>query len=151
MFQTTLSGKIPLSEIMSCAGIIMMKPSPGDLWFEFIKRGYFDKEFADVKLLSVSCGGHDPLLFTVDYPITNLSQIKNMKLRAPGGVSVDRLATLGAVPVAMPMPEAYDAMSKGVVQGTVTRWEASKPSKLYELVKSVPGYGPDRCYYVLMN
>src|SRR4030043_237177 len=52
-------------------------------------------------------------------------------------VSFDRSYrfALGGVPVAMPMPERYDALQKGVADGAVHPIEANKGWKMAEVTK----------------
>ena len=44
------------------------------------------------------------------------------------------LETLGAVPVGMPVPQVPEALSRGVIDGTVIPWEVARPLRVHELV-----------------
>ena len=63
-------------------------------------------------------------LFTRN-PVTNLNDLKGLEIRATG-LSAATLQALGATPVAMPQAEAYDSLSKGVVQGNLGPTEILK-------------------------
>jgi TRAP-type C4-dicarboxylate transport system substrate-binding protein len=76
-----------------------------------------------------------------------------MKIRGTG-TTAKVVAALGATPVAMPMPEAYDAISKGVAEGVVCPLEALKGWKLAEVIKSTTedyGAAYGLLFFVAMN
>jgi TRAP-type C4-dicarboxylate transport system substrate-binding protein len=75
------------------------------------------KEFERVKLLHVDSQG--PMLIHTNKPVRTLEDLKGMKLRVPGGLSVSIIKTLGAVPLVISPGETYDALKKGVVDGVV--------------------------------
>jgi TRAP-type transport system periplasmic protein len=66
-------------------------------------------------------------------PIATLADIKGLKIRA-GGSAAEGVEALGAVPVSMPMSDAYDALSKGVVDGIESPFEAMKGFRLADVV-----------------
>jgi TRAP-type C4-dicarboxylate transport system substrate-binding protein len=45
------------------------------------------------------------------------------------------MKALGAVPTPMPMPDTYQALDKGVIDGMGAPWEAIHGFRLYEVVK----------------
>lgn len=49
-------------------------------------------------------------------PITKLEDLKGKKIRCGAGV-VEAMKAVGAVPVAIPMPDVYEAMQRGVIDG----------------------------------
>jgi TRAP-type C4-dicarboxylate transport system substrate-binding protein len=61
--------------------------------------------------------------------------MKGKTLRGPTRVINDMLSELGAEPVGMPLPAVPEALSKGVINGTVIPWEVTPSIKLAELVK----------------
>jgi TRAP-type transport system periplasmic protein len=91
------------------------------------------KEFDEVKLMYLHA--HGPGLFHTKKPVHNLEDLKGMKIRAGGGRNLDMVKILGGAPVGMPMGEAYDALSKGVVEGLLSPFEALVGWKLAEVVK----------------
>ena len=58
-----------------------------------------------------------------------------MKVRAPTRQTNRDLAALGATPVAMPVPQVGEALSKGVIDGAVIPWEVVPSVKVQELAK----------------
>jgi TRAP-type C4-dicarboxylate transport system substrate-binding protein len=45
------------------------------------------------------------------------------------------MKALGAVPLLIPMPDNYQSLDKGVIDGMDTSWEATYSFRLYEVVK----------------
>jgi TRAP-type C4-dicarboxylate transport system substrate-binding protein len=89
------------------------------------------KELSDTKVLYLHAHGPG-LLHTKDKPVKALNDIKGLKIRAHGTIS-EMVKALGAAPVTMPMPEVYQALEKGVVDGAFYPVEANKGWKLGEV------------------
>jgi TRAP-type C4-dicarboxylate transport system substrate-binding protein len=58
-----------------------------------------------------------------------------MKVRGPTRQVTKLLASLGATPVGMPLPQIPDALSKGTVEAAVIPWEVVPSVKVHELTK----------------
>lgn len=67
--------------------------------------------------------------------VTQMEQLKGMKIRTATRISAKMVAALGGTPVQMPLPQVADALSKGVVDGVLVPWEAMPATKLYEIAK----------------
>jgi TRAP-type C4-dicarboxylate transport system substrate-binding protein len=109
------------------------------------------KEFDDVKVMYLHA--HGPGILHTKTAVANLQELKGMKI-ACHGLSSKIVGALGAVPVAMPMPERYDAIQKGVAEGGVFPQEALKGWKLGEVVKfTTLNYGSAYTtgFFVVMN
>jgi len=92
------------------------------------------EEFKDVKMLAVHVHGPGNI-FTAKKQIKTMADIKGMKLRAPTRLTTKLLATLGATPVGMPVPQVPDALSKGTIDGAVIPYEVAPGLKIDELAK----------------
>lgn len=90
------------------------------------------KELSDVKVLYLF--GHGPGLLHSKKPVYKLEDIKGLKIRATGN-SAKVAQALGAVPVAMGQGGAYEALQKGVVDGTFAPMETLKGWKQAEVIK----------------
>jgi TRAP-type C4-dicarboxylate transport system substrate-binding protein len=99
---------------------------------EFYKK-FKPKEFDDVKVLLFHAepGG---FLSTRDRPVTKLEDVKGLKIRC-FGTNAKFVSFLGGAPVAMPASEAYDALSKGVVEGIMQPYEALQTFRTGECIK----------------
>ena len=70
---------------------------------------------------------------TREAPIKSVADFDGLKLRAPNRLIGSALDALGASPIFMPAPALPEALSKGVVDGTVFPWEVVLPLKIFEL------------------
>ncbi|MCW1938406.1 hypothetical protein OMD46_22440 [Pseudomonas sp. MDMC_285] len=80
------------------------------------------KEFADVHLLATHLTD-GALLHTAKKPVRSLADFRGLKLRSANRISTKLISMLGATPVAMPVPQVPEALSKGVVDGAVLPWD----------------------------
>lgn len=109
------------------------------------------KELDDVHVLYLH--GHGPGILHTKKPVAKLEDLKGMKIRAQGTV-VPLVKVLGAAPVGATMPETYDALRTGVVEGSMAPYEALQGFKWGEVISfSTEDYG---CAYtaamfVIMN
>ncbi len=109
------------------------------------------KALDDVKLLYVHA--HGPGLLHTKKPVENLAALKSMKIRSTG-LSSKVVKALGGVPVAMPQGATYEALQKGVVEGTFTPIETLKGWKQAEVIKHTTDcrdIGYTTAMYVVMN
>jgi TRAP-type transport system periplasmic protein len=109
------------------------------------------KELSDVKVLYLHA--HGPGILNTKKPVKDLEDLKGMKIVCHG-LSAKIVGALGGTPVAMPMPERYDALQKGVAEGAVNPMEALKGWKLGEVVKSTTenfGSAYSTAFFVVMN
>lgn len=74
-------------------------------------------------------------LLTNKTAVNSLDDIKGMKIRSSGGVMDKIIASFGAVPVQIPVPELYEALQKGTVDGVLISFVSSSSHKLDEVVK----------------
>jgi TRAP-type C4-dicarboxylate transport system substrate-binding protein len=117
---------------------------------EFFKT-FNPKELEGVKVMYLHA--HGPGHLHTKTPVTTLEQIKGMKIRSTG-LSAKIVEALGAVPVAMPQGQTYEALQKGVVDGTFAPIETLKGWKQAEVVKSTTdssGIGYTAAMFVVMN
>lgn len=109
------------------------------------------KELEGVKVLYLHA--HGPGHLHTKSPVTTLETLKGMKIRSTG-LSAKIVEVLGAVPVAMPQGQTYEALQKGVVDGTFAPIETLKGWKQAEVVKSTTdcsGIGYTAAMFVVMN
>ncbi len=88
-------------------------------------------ELADVKVLYLHA--HGPGLLHTQKPVNRLEDLKGMKIRSTG-LSAKVVEALGGIPVAMPQSGTYEALQKGVVEGTFAPIETLKGWKQAEVV-----------------
>jgi len=113
-------GRFPVLEVFELPGITYLNSKvAGKVAWEGISE-LDPEEVSDTHLLMVFATGPGDLLTRV--PIENLDDLQGKEIRATG-LSAQTLEVLGAVPVAMPQPETYEALSRGIVQGNLSPLE----------------------------
>jgi TRAP-type C4-dicarboxylate transport system substrate-binding protein len=97
---------------------------------------------------------HGPgLLHTSDRPVQSLADLRGLKIRAHGTIA-EMVKALGAAPVTMPMPETYQALDRGVVDGAFYPVEANRGWKLGEVSRFCTQSFPaayTTSFFVVMN
>ncbi|MCX7678161.1 MAG: TRAP transporter substrate-binding protein [Spirochaetes bacterium] len=109
------------------------------------------KELDEVKVLLLHA--HGPGLLHTKRAVNKLEDLKGMKIRSTG-LSAKVVSALGGVPVAMPQGATYEALQKGVVEGTFAPIETLKGWKQAEVVKYTTfceKIGYTTTMYVIMN
>jgi TRAP-type transport system periplasmic protein len=91
-----------------------------------------DKELRGLHILAVHTHGPG-LIHTRDKAVEKLEDMNGLKLRGTSRVVNSMLTSLGASPIGMPVPAVPEALSKGVIDGTVIPYEVAPPLKIPEL------------------
>jgi TRAP-type C4-dicarboxylate transport system substrate-binding protein len=108
-------------------------------------------ELDDVKVLLLHA--HGPGLLHSRKPVRCLEDVSAMKIRSTG-LSAKLVQSLGGVPVAMPQGSTYEALQKGVVEGTFGPIEVLKGWKQAEVLPYTTGchrIGYTTVMFVVMN
>lgn len=108
-------------------------------------------ELNDVKVLYLHA--HGPGLLHTQKAVRSMDDMRGLKIRSTG-LSARIVEALGGVPVAMPQPAAYEALQKGVVEGTFAPMETLKGWKQAEVIKfttDTRATGYTTAMYVVMN
>lgn len=74
-------------------------------------------------------------LATTDKAVRTPEDIKGLKIRALGGPPTLLIEALGGVAVGMPMPDTYQALQTGTLDGILTNWESLYSFRHYEVCK----------------
>lgn len=110
------------------------------------------KELDQVVVMYVHAHGPG-LLFTRDKAVKTLEDMKGLKIRSHG-TSAKLVKALGGVPVTLPMPDTYQSLARGVVDGSFYPVESNLGWKLAETVKygtwSLP-VAYTTSFFVVMN
>jgi TRAP-type C4-dicarboxylate transport system substrate-binding protein len=144
-------GRFPLTEFSDLPIGVKSCLTAAKMFTEYYKK-FKPKEMEDVKVMYLH-GNPPSIVHTVKSPVLKLEDLKGLKMRmTPLGTPIAK--ALGATPVAMPMGDAYDALSKNVVDGGFIPFEALEGWKLGEVLKfSTESYsvGFTSAWYVIMN
>ena len=125
-------GKFPLTEIIDLPNGYPNNTVPTKLANAFYAK-FKPKEFDEVKVLWFHAQAPG-IVHTKGKPINKLEDLKGMKMRTYGS-NAKLMGYLGGTPVAMPMTDVYDALSRGVADGLMAAYEALEGFRIGEQVK----------------
>ncbi|POF28403.1 TRAP transporter substrate-binding protein [Roseibium marinum] len=127
-------GRFPRAEVFELPFTMTDAETMSEAYWKLAEEEMMDTEFAPFKPLALWV--HGPGVIHSSEPITELSDLNGVKLRAPTRVTNKLFSNLGATPIGLPVPAIPEALSKGVVDATVIPWEVVGALKVNELVKN---------------
>lgn len=116
-----------------------------------VYKKFKPKELDDVKILYLVCNPPD-IIHTIK-KISKVEDIKGLRIRSIG-VSAKVVRAFGGIPLNLPTPEMYDALQKGLCDGTLLPPEGVLSWKIYDMIRcTVMDYGIAKtaCLFVAMN
>ncbi|OPY66554.1 MAG: Lactate-binding periplasmic protein precursor [Syntrophorhabdaceae bacterium PtaU1.Bin034] len=143
-------GKFPLSEVIDLPLGYKTGVAATKLINSFYEK-FKPREFAETEVMYFMA--HSPGIVHCKKPVYKLEDLRGQKIRCTG-LAAKVVAKLGAVPVAMPMGETYDALSRGVVDGTMAPQESTQGWRWGEVVSTSTqsfGAGYTTGFFVVMN
>ncbi len=143
-------GRFPLTEVLEIPlghknGLQMTS-----LMNAFYKK-FRPKEWSDTQVMYLH--GYGPGELHTKKPVRHLEDLKGMKIRCTG-TSAKIVTALGALPVAMPQTDVYDALEKGVADGLLSPPEVLKGWRFAEVTQYTTrskGAGYSMTFWVAMN
>ncbi len=99
----------------------------------------WDEDFAAEGIKILSYNWYDgPRNFYTNKEINTPEDLKGQRIRTPGApVWAESVAALGATPVAMPWPDAYNAVQSGTIDGVEVQSTSAYPSSMVEVTKNM--------------
>jgi TRAP-type C4-dicarboxylate transport system substrate-binding protein len=145
-----VGGRFPVSEIFEMPSEITSGWVTGKVYMDLFEK-FKLKEYDSVHVLYLHGPGRN-VLSTRTVPIRKLEDMEGLVLRASGGAA-KVIKGWGATPRAMPMGEAFESLSKGVVEGQFAVPETLKGWKHADVVNYliVPPVSTSSCQFVVMN
>lgn len=138
-------GRFLRSEVFELPFFMTDPVATGTAFWDLIESDLQEAEFADVKVLSGWV--HGPGLLHTKKEVASLEEMAGLQVRGPTRLTNALLEELGATPVGMPFPSIPEALSKGVVDGTMLPWEVAAAVKLPELVGYHTEFGGNEALY----
>jgi TRAP-type transport system periplasmic protein len=117
-----------------------------------VYKQFDPRELQDTKVMYLHAHGAG-LLHTKGKAVRTMEDFKGMKLRGHG-TSALVINALGGTPVSLPMPELYQSLQKGIVQGALYPLETNKGWRMAEVVDYVTessSIAYTSSFYVVMN
>jgi len=130
------SDRMPLSGVAELPGSFTTSREGTEAYWRLVQRFLLEHEFLanDVRpLYAVTLPPYQ--LATLSQRLNSLEDLAGLRIFA-GGASVSQtVQRLGGVPTAVPAPELYLAMQRGMLDGAVGAISSIKPYNLHELVR----------------
>ena len=143
-------GKFPLTEVIDLPLGYKNGLSATRLINQYFEK-FQPKEFEEVKVLYFHA--HGPGILHTKKPVAKLENLKGLRIRSTG-LSAKVVTALGGIPAAMPMGETYDALKRGMADGSMAPIESLEGWKWGEVVKSTTesfGAAYSTGFFVVMN
>lgn len=138
-------GRFPRTEVFELPFMMTNPVATAAAYWEMVETDWQSNEYKDVKVLGAWV--HGPGLIHTQGGVTKLEDMDGLTLRGPTRIINNLLGELGAEPVGMPLPAIPEALSKGVVKGTVIPWEVTTAIRLSELVDNHTGFAGEEALY----
>lgn len=126
-------GRFPSAEVFELPFLLKDAESASRAYWQFAEEN-MKEELSQVHPLALWV--HGPGVIHSKKAVSKVADLKGLKLRAPTRITNAMFKSLGATPIGMPVPAVPEALSKGVVDGTVLPWEVTGAFKIPELVSN---------------
>lgn len=127
------ASKFPMTLMVELPGVVEEENATAALWDNI---DYLKSEYERVHMLSIWTNGEN-VLYTRDKAVRSLADVKGMKIRVPSRNAGLVVESWGAVPLSMPMPEIYNALQTGVIDGVLIDATATYAFRFGEVAKYV--------------
>ena len=126
-------GRFPLTEVFELPFVCGNAESTSQALTMFHRKWMRD-EYADTHPLVFHATAPNHI-HTVDRQVRTLEDLNGLEVRAASQTVAAMLEALGAVPVGMPVPQVYEALARGVVDGAWLPWTIMRPFRLHEVTR----------------
>ncbi|KHF38521.1 TRAP transporter substrate-binding protein [Halalkalibacter okhensis] len=127
-------GRLPVLNAMYLGGIKYESSAVSSYVARDLVAELQPEELQDTELMFIY--GISPGVLMTTEPIESLEDLRGKQIRA-SGTNVATLEKLGATPVAMPVTETYEALSRGVVDGSLLPADTLQSFNLAEVTNYV--------------
>ncbi len=138
-------GRFPRTEVFELPFMMTNPVATAAAYWEMVETDLQSNEYKDVKVLGAWV--HGPGVIHTKDGVSSLEDMDGLTMRGPTRIINNLLSELGAEPVGMPLPAIPEALSKGVVKGTVIPWEVTPAIRLSELVGNHTEFSGDEALY----
>lgn len=128
----------PLADVIALPFLPVPSAEKGSevLWKLYEKYPSIQKQFEANKVV-LTWTSNPYFLATTKKQVKTLADLGGLRIRTTGGPPTDMMKALGAIPISMGMPDIYENLEKGVIDGALLTWEPLYTFKLYEKVKYI--------------
>ncbi|MEM9797679.1 MAG: TRAP transporter substrate-binding protein [Pseudomonadota bacterium] len=138
-------GRFPQAEVFELPFMMRGSVETSLAFWDMVEQDLQATEFGEAHILGAWV--HGPGVIHANAPVRTTDDLGGLKLRAPTRVVNDMVSELGATAVGMPLPGVPEALSKGVIDGTVIPWEVTPALRLSELVNHATEFPGEEALY----
>ena len=131
----------PRTQMIELPGLRPDGTSTTELMWDLLEGGYFDPEYEGLKVVAL-WAADDAGLYTRDKPIRSLADVEGMLLRSPSAAQAAQIEKMGATPVAMPIPQLYPQLERGVIDGAMVPFTTILDFRMHEVANYFTITGP---------
>ena len=126
-------GLFPRTEVFELPGVYKNDPVATNLAMYDMFNSDLKDDYKGLKVMWLHVHAGQAIM-TVDKPIHAAEDFKGLKMRIPTRTGAWVIEALGAVPLAMPVPDVPSALAKRVIDGTLLPWEIIPALKLQDQI-----------------
>ena len=110
--------QFPRLQMMELPGLRPDGIAATELMWDLYDGGHLGPEFDGLKVVAL-WAADDAMLYTRDKPIRSVEDVAGMLLRTPSAPQASQIEKMGGTPVALPIPELYPQLERGVIDGAM--------------------------------
>ena len=135
------SAQFPRTQMIELPSLRSDGMATTELMWDLLEGGYLDPEFDGLKVLAL-WAADDAGLYTRDKPIRSLDDVAGLLLRSPSAAQAGQIERMGGTPVAMPIPELYPQLERGVIDGALVPFTTILDFRMHEVANYFTITGP---------
>lgn len=135
-------GRFPMAEVFEYPinASTLTDENMSSAMLHLYKKGYFDQDFKDVKVLYFHNTGPFQLQ-TTKHPLRTFADFQGKKIRAAGRTHTQLITAMGMVPTSASGGELTIALEKGIMDGSFNPYSSTYDWKCENLIKHVTELG----------
>ena len=135
------SPRFPRTQMIELPGLRPDGMATTELMWDLLEGGYLDPEFDGLKVVAL-WAADDAGLYTRDKPIRSMDDVAGMLLRSPSAAQAGQIEKMGGTPVAMPIPQLYPQLERGVIDGAMVPFTTILDFRMHEVANYFTITGP---------
>jgi TRAP-type transport system periplasmic protein len=135
------SAQFPRTQMIELPSLREDGMATTELMWDLLEGGYLDPEFDGLKVLAL-WAADDAGLYTRNKPIRSLDDVAGMLLRSPSAAQAGQIERMGGTPVALPIPELYPQLERGVIDGAMVPFTTILDFRMHEVANYFTITGP---------
>ncbi|MDJ1006996.1 MAG: TRAP transporter substrate-binding protein [Paracoccaceae bacterium] len=135
------SAQFPRTQMLELPGLRPDGMAATELLWDLHDGGYLDGDYDGVKVLGL-WAADDVGIYTRDKPVRTVEDIAGLLLRSPSAAQAGQIEVLGGTPVAMPIPQLYPQLERGVIDGALVPFTTILDFRMHEVADYYTIMGP---------